>query len=212
MRAQSPEIRPPFSAAGAAASLDMTAIQRGLFRRLGRRRNRREYLLPDSPLAPAGKAKANFIRNGFFSVAVSKIRFNAWPESFGGRPKSGFASNPPKPPRRSPPASLPLSSGSSPFGRLKEFPHTPAMDRQPVPPQNPNNSFRAFALLQLPPLRRTHERVRVSLPVSCDPRGAHRCLSCPKRIARLRTAKKNIDLLMKGVLLSLATLGMTGLH
>ena len=34
----------------------MAAIQRGLFRRLGRRRNRREYLLPDSPLAPAGKA------------------------------------------------------------------------------------------------------------------------------------------------------------
>jgi hypothetical protein len=29
MRAQSPEIRPPFSAAGAAARLDMTAIQHG---------------------------------------------------------------------------------------------------------------------------------------------------------------------------------------
>jgi hypothetical protein len=34
----------------------MAAIQRGLFRRLGRRRNRLEYLLPDAPLAPAGKA------------------------------------------------------------------------------------------------------------------------------------------------------------
>ena len=37
-------------------SLDMTAVQRGLFRRLGRRSNRREYFLPDAPLAPAGKA------------------------------------------------------------------------------------------------------------------------------------------------------------
>ena len=37
-------------------NLDMAAIQRGLFRRLGRRRNRLEYLLPDAPLAPAGKA------------------------------------------------------------------------------------------------------------------------------------------------------------
>jgi hypothetical protein len=47
----------------------------------------------------------------------------------------------------SPPASFPLSSGPSPFGRLNEAPHTPAMDRQPVPRQNPNNSFRAFARL-----------------------------------------------------------------
>lgn len=34
----------------------MAAIQRGLFRRLARRRNRFEYLLPDAPLAPACKA------------------------------------------------------------------------------------------------------------------------------------------------------------
>ena len=188
----------------------MTAIQRGLFRRLGRRRNRREYLLPDSPLAPAGKSMANFIRNGFFSVAVSKIRFNAWPESYAGRPKSGFASNRQNRRAGSPPSSLPLSSGSSPFGRLKESPHTPTMDRQPVPPQNPNTSFRAFALLQLAPLRRTQEHVRVSLPVSCDPRGAHRCL--PQANCAAPHSQEKYRSPMNGVILSLATLGMTGLH
>ncbi len=34
----------------------MTAIQRGLFRRPGRTGDRLEYPLPNSPLAPAGKA------------------------------------------------------------------------------------------------------------------------------------------------------------
>ena len=101
----------------------------------GRQYERAGANRPDSPLALAGKAMANFIRNGFFSVAVSKIRFNAWPESFGGRPKSGFASNRQNRRAGSPPSSLPLSSGSSPFGRLKESSHTPTMDRQPAPPQ-----------------------------------------------------------------------------
>jgi hypothetical protein len=44
------------AALGTAVSLDMTAIQRGLFRRPGRSGNRLEYPPPNSPLAPAGKA------------------------------------------------------------------------------------------------------------------------------------------------------------
>src|SRR5579875_2243650 len=67
---RSPEIRPPLSAAGAAVSFDAACIQRDSFRRLGRRGNRLEYLLPDTPLAPAGKAIVDRLVGAIFLRAV----------------------------------------------------------------------------------------------------------------------------------------------
>jgi hypothetical protein len=85
----------------------MAAIQRGLFRRLGRRRNHLEYLLPDASLAPAGKAIVDRLvgpyafgqsaqRQPTFSTCMiplklSRLSLRSGPGWFAGRCGSIFA-------------------------------------------------------------------------------------------------------------------------